>query len=292
MCPVAPDLASLRGELRRRHVCRGPRPRLLAEVSNDATTCPMAPPPWEGSSGAATCPTAPGSTFLREELRCCHVSHSHQWAVDHRNKERLSCQRYAVRLTCFQGTLVRYWDGCKCACHYSVSPQCSVGPTGHFWTWLQWWYIPTGRHHGTCHVQCSRAIRRNDSTLLTPCNTSFATPSHYDTNYCIGFQPPRGHLSGPGSHCNDLTLSYKRLGQAPLLRGGRKRQAQKGQTWAIQFQFSHGRRVLRSGGLNHVNLHVHRVHPQLATKGPKPPSIKAIKELQWAAPLAAPMEVS
>jgi hypothetical protein len=26
-------------------------------------------------------------------------------------------------------------------------------------------------------------------------------------------------------------------------------------------QFSRGRRVLRSGGPNHVNLYVHRVHP-------------------------------
>jgi hypothetical protein len=50
--------------------------------------------------------------------------------------------------------------------------------------------------------------------------TSFATPSHYDPRCCIGFQPPQGHLSGPGSQCNCLTLSYKRLGQAPLPRGG------------------------------------------------------------------------
>jgi hypothetical protein len=37
---------------------------------------------------------------------------------------------------------------------------------------------PTVRHHGTGHVQCNRTIRRDDSTLLTPCKTSFATPSH------------------------------------------------------------------------------------------------------------------
>jgi hypothetical protein len=48
-----------RGELRRRHVFRGLGPRLLVEVS----------------SGAATCPRAPGSTFLRGKVRCCHVSH-------------------------------------------------------------------------------------------------------------------------------------------------------------------------------------------------------------------------
>jgi hypothetical protein len=53
-----------------------------------------------------------------------------------------------------------------------------------------------------------------------PLKTSFATLSHYDPRCCIGFQPPRGHLSGPGSQCNCLTLSYKRLGQAPLPRGG------------------------------------------------------------------------
>jgi hypothetical protein len=40
--------------------------------------------------------------------------------------------------------------------------------------------------------------------------------------YNIGFDLPRGHLSGFGTHCNCPTLSYKRLGQAPLHRGREK----------------------------------------------------------------------
>jgi hypothetical protein len=53
-------------------------------------------------------------------------------------------------------------------------------------------------------------------------------------------------------------------------------------------QFSHRHRVLRLGGLNHVNHHVHRVHLDLTTKW-----LKAFptKEPQRAAPVAAPVEV-
>jgi hypothetical protein len=74
------------------------------------------------------CTTARGSAFLRGELRCCHVSHSPRRAVKHRNKESLSCPRYAARLTYFQGTLVRYQSICRRAVRYSASLQFSVGP--------------------------------------------------------------------------------------------------------------------------------------------------------------------
>jgi hypothetical protein len=54
-------------------------------------------------------------------------------------------------------------------------------------------------------------------------------------------------------------------------------------------QFSRGRRVLCSGGLNHINHRVHHVHLELTTK-----RLKAFytKEPQWAALAAAPVEVS
>jgi hypothetical protein len=54
-------------------------------------------------------------------------------------------------------------------------------------------------------------------------------------------------------------------------------------------QFSHECRVLRSGGPNHVNHRAHHVHLDLTTK-----RLNAIptKEPQWAAPAAAPVEVS
>jgi hypothetical protein len=167
---------------------------------------------WEESFDAATCPTAQGSAFLRGELWCSHVSHGLRWAVDHRNKERLSYSTHAARLAYFQGLLVRYWITCRRACRYSASLQRSIGRADHSWTWLQWWYDPTIRHYGTGHVQCSRAIRWDDSMLLASYKISFATPSCYDLRWCIAFQPSRGQLSGPRSQCNCLTLSYKRLG--------------------------------------------------------------------------------
>jgi hypothetical protein len=54
-------------------------------------------------------------------------------------------------------------------------------------------------------------------------------------------------------------------------------------------QFSHGCRVLRSAGPNHVNHRVHHVHLELTTK-----RLKAFptKESQRAAPVAASVEVS
>jgi hypothetical protein len=122
--------------------------------------------------------------------------------------------------------------------------------------------------------------------------TSFATSSHYDSSYCIGFQPPRGHLSSLGTYYNCPTLSYKRLRQAPLLRDGQtggKGKAQAHTGLSNTTQFSRGCRILRSGDPNHINLHVHHVHPRLVTKRPKPP---IIKEPQRAAPVAALVEVS
>jgi hypothetical protein len=115
-CPSAPDLASLSrwalvlprvpqprissaywGELRRCHVSHSSGPYILVEVS----------------SAAATCPTTRGSAFLRGEVRCCHVSPGPRRAVDHMNKKSLSCPIHAVRLACFQGTLLRYRSACK-----------------------------------------------------------------------------------------------------------------------------------------------------------------------------------
>jgi hypothetical protein len=54
-------------------------------------------------------------------------------------------------------------------------------------------------------------------------------------------------------------------------------------------QFSCGRMVLRSGGPNHINHCVHRVHIELTTKRLK---VFSIKELQRVAPIAAPVKVS
>jgi hypothetical protein len=100
-------------------------PCLLDEVSSGAATCHMTPGsaflreelrcchvshesglclPKRGAP-VLPCLTSRGSAFLRGELRCCHVSHGPRRAVDHRNKEMPSRPRHAARLTCFQGLL-------------------------------------------------------------------------------------------------------------------------------------------------------------------------------------------
>jgi hypothetical protein len=74
-----------------------------------------------------------------------------------------------------------------------------------------------------------------------------------------------------------------------LPRGQKKERLRQGRLEQKTTQFSRGYRVLRSGGSNHINLHVHRVHIGLTTK-----RLNAFptKEPQWAAPIAAPVEVS
>jgi hypothetical protein len=151
--------------------------------------------------------------------------------------------------------LTRYRDACNTCGHAAIVSFNSATPAqlithGH--------YDPTGWHHGAGHVQYSRVMRHDDFTLLTPCKTSLATPSHYDPRYCIWLQPLWDHLSGPGSQCNCPILSYKRLTQAV---GQKKAHAHTGKAdLSNTTQFSRRRRVLCSNGLNHVNLRVHRVH--------------------------------
>jgi hypothetical protein len=74
----------------------------------------------------------------------------------------------------------------------------------------------------------------------------------------------------------------------PLSRVRKKERLRQDRVEHNTTQFFCGRRVLHSGGLNHVNYHVHHVHLELTTK-----RLKAFttKEPQWAAPVAAPMKV-
>jgi hypothetical protein len=84
--------------------------------------------PDKVSFGAATCPMAPGSASPRGELRCCHVPHGSQRAVDYMNKERSSCPRHTARLACFQGLLRAF------ARHVAGSPRVGrqvAGPGQH-----------------------------------------------------------------------------------------------------------------------------------------------------------------
>jgi hypothetical protein len=64
-----------------------------------------------------------------------------------------------------------------------------------------------------------------------------------------------------GHNVSAVALCYKKLQRALELSRADKATKKKVNVWAIQLSFSHGRRVLLSGGSNHVNLSVHRVHP-------------------------------
>jgi hypothetical protein len=151
----------------------GPGPRLLAELSSDAATRTSAPdlaslsrwaptlprvlwhralPPREESSSAATCssaldlgsllrwasalPRGPGIASSRGGLRCCHIPHSSQRAVDHMNKERPSCPRHAAGLTCVQSTIACYRGTCKACGHaatvrFNSATQAELTTPGH-----------------------------------------------------------------------------------------------------------------------------------------------------------------
>jgi hypothetical protein len=85
---------------------------------------------------------------------------------------------------------------------------------------------------------------------------------------------------------NHQTLSYKRLRWTPLPRGQKKKRLRQGWLEHNTTQFSRGRRVLRSGGPNHVNHCVPRVHLGLTTKRlkafpAKEPQLVALERLRW-----------
>jgi hypothetical protein len=112
-CPMAPGSASLRGELRCYHIFLSYGPRLPTEVGSDAATCYSALDLVSLPRWAPALPRGPGLASPRGELRCCHVLHDPQRAVDHRNKEGSSCPRHATGLTCVQNTVTCYRGTCK-----------------------------------------------------------------------------------------------------------------------------------------------------------------------------------
>jgi hypothetical protein len=81
-------------------------------------------------------------------------------------------------------------------------------------------------------------------------------------------------------------LSYKRLRWTPLPRGRKKKRLRQGRLEHNTNQFFRERRVLCSGGPNHVNHRVHRVNLELTTKRQKAlltkePQRAALKWLRW-----------
>jgi hypothetical protein len=83
------------------------------EESSDTGTCSSAPDLASLSRSAPALPRGPGRTSPRGELRCFHIPHGPQRAVDRRNKERPSCPRHAAGLTYVQSTVACYRGVCK-----------------------------------------------------------------------------------------------------------------------------------------------------------------------------------
>jgi hypothetical protein len=72
----------------------------------------------------------------------------------------------------------------------------------------------------------------------------------------------------------------------PLPRGQKKERLRQSRLEHNTTQFSHGRRVLRSGDPNHINHHVYHVHLELTTKRlkvfpTKEPQRAALERLRW-----------
>jgi hypothetical protein len=85
------------------HVFRGSRSCLPFREGSGAATCPVAPDPASLFRRAPALPRVPRHRPpppCSGGLRCCHVSCGSLWAVDIKNKERLSWSTYAARLAC------------------------------------------------------------------------------------------------------------------------------------------------------------------------------------------------
>jgi hypothetical protein len=159
--PQRQSSPSCRGGLWRRHMLVVPD---LAFLHRWALALPHVPqlqtsPPFRGGLRHCHVPHGSGLCLPEGELRCCHMSHSLQRVVDHKNKGRSSCPRHAARLTCFDGTLTHYWGIYKtCArwdhhnlegvhtCRYSVAQQSSAARlTAHRHSWQGMWPDRTTR---------------------------------------------------------------------------------------------------------------------------------------------------
>jgi hypothetical protein len=120
----------------------------LQEESSGAATCSSAPDLASLSRWSPTLPCGPGLASPREELRCCHVLHGPQHAVDHRNKERSSCFRHAAGLSCVQSTVFCYWGAYK-ACGQAATVWFSSATQAQLTTPRHGYSDDTTRQDGT-----------------------------------------------------------------------------------------------------------------------------------------------
>jgi hypothetical protein len=154
---------------------RGPEPRLLSELSSNATTrssasdfaclsrwastLPRVPwlralPPREEISGAVTCssapdiaslprwapalPCGPGLASSRGELRCYHISHGPQRVV----------HWYAAGLACVQSTVMCYRGACM-TCGQAATVQFNSVTQSQLITLRHGYNCDTTRQDGT-----------------------------------------------------------------------------------------------------------------------------------------------
>jgi hypothetical protein len=181
------------------------------------------------SSDAVMCLMALASAFLRGTFWCCHVSHA---PPPPDGLCTAGIKKGLPVLDMQLGSRVFKAHSCVTEAHADVhvaTMSLYSAASTQLTTPVHGYNGDMTRQDGTTALVMFNTVgwQTTRPSMPTPLKTSFTTPSHYDTRCCIRFQPPRGHMSGPGSRCNCPTLSCKRLGHAPLHRGrqiGRLRQ--------------------------------------------------------------------
>jgi hypothetical protein len=157
-------------------VPRGPGPHLLAELSSDAATCSSAPGLASLLRWAPTLPRVPWLSLPERRAPALpHVSHL---------PTSPPCQ------------------GGLRSCHVALASPPREESSGA----AMYPMAPSGLW--------TTGIKKSLATLGTQLGSHM-----YKARSCVteaparrAVQPLRGHLSGPGSHCNYPALSYKRTG--------------------------------------------------------------------------------
>jgi hypothetical protein len=155
-----------RVKLQRCHVFLSSGPRLPAEVGSGPATCSSALDLASLPRWAPALPRGPGLAYSRGELWRCHVPHSPQWAVDHRNKEGPSCPRHAAGLACVQSTVMCYRGAYK-ACGQAATVRFNRAMHAQLTTSGHEYSGDTTRQDGTTALTMFSVAGSGD--WMTPC---------------------------------------------------------------------------------------------------------------------------
>jgi hypothetical protein len=141
----------------------------------------------------------------------------------------------------------------------TVRLQCNACPANHTHAIATVSGDAIGPNHATDRVRCGRATGQGLLHALP--KPSLVIPSHKALATIICFEPLHCHLSGPEAQCNCPTLSYKRIGQAPILDNvnfAKFNSVLNSVKHTQQYNsHSHGHRVLRSSSPNHIKYRVY-----------------------------------